>query len=401
MKHLPVWIFALSVTASSLSASSQTPRTTVESDATPMISTAHRLPSVNIVDGRRTVKLFESGRLALAPAPAQKGSGTSSEEIELILQLFSVGSLCGDLAYEAIRIVSEAVFGAREMTGQNTFTGTLTQVDTDNDQWTYSPSPTDKLVIVYAGGPTVTFVITQFDGYIDGTPEDFADYHRILEFTVESGQNNLHVVSQSPWEGWNAQWTRSIVGTLVFRDELMSVNIADNGKSTYESGSGFVFSTRDSTYTGSAQTPSVAITVKEAYYNGLVHNSNIGQHVKNVQLACDSSTSLNGNTYAFQGAHAAWALGSLLTEGKFNVVIDSEYWAARGNLLKNGQVIGAVMYDGPVVEDTYWGPKLILRMVSGGGDIQIYSLSGEPFDPGGGGGEDVPKAAVETWILYE
>jgi hypothetical protein len=300
-----------------------------------------------------------------------------TQEAQMCLEAFGYASTISTTTVEAIATAAEAVWGASDFNGGFlTTTGTLTQTSINPETWTYSSSPANKLVVAYFGGPTIEFVFTTFQGWLNGTWEDFTNSH-LLDFTVYiSGQLNLRIQSDT-YPTLNAdtiKWQRTITGTALYYGITMNTNINHSGSKYYDIGSGYAFYRYWEQYSGSANSSFASITVSEASFIYIAHDSNLGQHVRNQQFQNNSSASFGGNTYQYQNAYASWAAGSLLDDpGAFNVVIDVNYWSTNGQMLKNGVQFGVVEFDGPVVAG-FPGPNLILRLVATNEPVFIHTL---------------------------
>ena len=317
------------------------------------------------------------------------GTGGVTPEITALCQAtFNAGYEVGDLGDESVNLAAEAVWGASELNGGNlTLTGTLTQTAQGSDVWTYSTNPSNKLVIAFAGGPTVEMVFTQFNGYMSGTWEEFLDQHTI-DFTIFiAGQVNLRIQSQSGFvmgspfpksptrvPEWDREWQRILTGSTLYEGEMLTINITHHGNENGFVEPGWSYLAHDETYTGTANSATRQMTISQTSYTSRMHNSNTANHVLNGQLTNNSSATMNGVTYQFNNAHAAWAAGSTINEPTaFNVVIDPNYWVAQGNMTKDGLLFGNIQFTGPVVANEYGGPDLVLHLTTGE-DIFLHTL---------------------------
>lgn len=346
------------------------------------------LPSPAVATVKAT-SVADPSKSATALVTLTGTGGISQEEIKLCQEIFNAGYDVADLGDETVNLAAEAVWGASELNGNNlTLTGTLTQTAQGSDIWTYNPNPTNKLIVIFAGGPTVEFTFSVFNGYLNGTWEDFTEQHT-LNFTVFiQGQTNLQVQSQSGFvsanpklisspgyvPAWTREWQRVLTGTTLYEGEMLSLNVTHTGTEYGSIEPGWTELKYDENYSGTVNSPSSEIIISQYSYNSRIHNSNAGIHVLNGQLTNNSSATFNGVTYNFQSVHAAWAAGSSLNDpGAFNIVIDTNYWVAQGVMLKNGEHFGTVQFTGPVVANAYGGPDLILHLNTGE-DIFLHTL---------------------------
>lgn len=313
--------------------------------------------------------------LLVAGAFCTAAAQTDAER-KLCLQAFGYGADVAALATEAVSTGAEAVWGASEANGGVvTLTGTLTQSTQNADQWTYSAVPNDRLVIVFAGGPTVQFAFAAFAGYLSGTWEDFIYSHSIDFTCLIQGRCNLRIQSQATPVADSIRVSRVITGTCTYYGEQVTTNITYTGRVWYELGSGFAFYTYKEWLAGTASSASGLTTVNERIFISIAHNSNTAVHARNDERWNTSSASLNGVTYRYENVHASWARRSTLSDpGAFNVVTDANYWVAEGQMLRNGAVWGAVKFDGEVVEGST-GPDIILD-IGGGASIFVYRCIG-------------------------
>ena len=301
---------------------------------------------------------------------------------------FNSGYDVADLGDESVDLAAEAVWGASGLNGATlTLTGTLTQTAPGSDVWTYSPNPSNKLLVVYAGGPTIELEFSQFNGYLNGTWQDFTEQHQI-DFTVFiQGQTDLRIQSQSgfvsagpfpksSWDlpEWDRQWQRIMTGNTVYEGVMYTLNVTHQGAENGSIEPGWTYLAHDETYTGTISSASTQMNLSQSSYTSRLHNSNTGTHVLNGQLTNNSTATLNGVMYEFHNAHAAWAAGSSLNNpGAFNIVIDTNYWAVQGNVTRDGQLFGTLQFTGPVVANAYGGPDLVLHLTTGE-DIFLHTL---------------------------
>ncbi len=315
--------------------------------------------------------------LPLLWAIPDTGFSQSESEKQLCLQTFGYAYEAASMATQAVWTGAEAVWGASELNGGTpTFTGTLTESTVNPDQWTYSPTPNDRLVVQFAHEPAVEFAFAAFNGSTSGTYEDFCYSHTQLDFTASiQGAVNFHIQSQSGWDADTVKWTRSITGDCKFYNAWMNTNLVHSGKLRYELGSGFAFYYYWEQFVGNASSSVAAVTINEGSYVAIAHNSNTAVHLRNDEKWNSSSAVLNSVTYQYEGAHTRWARGSALTDpGAFNVVEDANYWLAEGTMTRNGQPWGEIRFNGDVIEGTE-GPDLVLHLVSGE-DVVIHPIIG-------------------------
>ncbi len=334
----------------------------------------------------RATSVADPTKSAAAAVTIVEGQGGPTTEEELCQQTFAAAYEAGDLGTEAVGIAAEAVWGATELNNDiPTFTGTLTQTGPDSDVWTYSTTPTDKLVLVYYGGPTVELKFTTFEGYTEGTWEDFLLSHT-LDFTVfRAGAVDARIQSEAGLvsgcqrrvyreapHGYEMEWNRKIVGTVVFEGETVALDLTHTGTENGTVDWNWADYEYQEQYAGTVASPTSTTTVSESSWGSLIHDGANARTIINKQLWNNSSATLGSSTYQYQNAHVAWASQGVLGETLGFVVIDEEYWVAQGAMLKDGALFGQVQFDAPVIEGT-GGPDLILHLTTGE-DVLLHTL---------------------------
>jgi subtilisin family serine protease len=314
---------------------------------------------------------------SLSPTP----TGTSGPTVQKLIQEQFASSSDGTLmAVEMIEIAAQAAFGAKDLNGGAwTYTGTLTQAAPNSNSWTYSPAPTDKLIVQFSGAQPIEIKYTTFNGYVDGGWEKFVDSHS-LDFTFKSA-GSLDVRIQSVAQPaknareiagpvtagytYDIQFQRRITGTMPSQGELLTVDITNQGTKKGYVESPFLYYEYNIQAGGTMQSPSGSITIAEQYSSSYSYDSRKYHHVFNRQITNNSTAVRDGVTYQFQNANVRWEYESVYGDTVYvNVVRQPDYWIVQGSLLANGQVIGNLQLTGPIIINTH-GPDLVLRMTSG------------------------------------
>lgn len=292
--------------------------------------------------------------------------GFSQSEEWICYNLFRSSDDITDLGKEAVSGAAQAVWAASELNGGNlTLTGTISQTAPGSDIWTYSASPSDKLVVVFASGPTLEFTFTTFNGYFSGTWEDFVNSHS-LDFTVTwSSVLDLHIISTANPVSGATIWQRQIQGTTNYQGTQWTLNINHSGKDSSTVDANFAYREYSESVSGTSSVAGVSVNINETYWSVYVY-SNISPPARwtfNKWITTNSSATVGSDTYQFQNAQVRWAGSTRYPDsvdaGHYNEAIDSEYWLAGGTMQKNGTHFGNVVFSGPVVSGTY-GPLLIL-----------------------------------------
>ena len=296
-------------------------------------------------------------------------------EQQIAFELFDVASSVGRTGTEAVELAAEAVWGASELNGSATFTGTLTQSAINADIWTYSQSPTDRLIVAYHNGPRVELAFTVFNGYTDGTWEDFVDQHE-LDFTVFiDGLVQVRVESQSQYVAdKTTRAVRRITGTALYGQEVATLDVQHEETSFNEIDSGWLHVTLQDGYSGEATTATRSFTLNQGWWTRLIHTQ-LGskpEHVRQTELWNNSSVTHGGIVYRYEDAYAYMIVGSYISDALFNVVLESDKWEARGTFTADGQVMGSIAFAAPVLPMAYM-PQVVVRF-NGGGDVVVPGL---------------------------
>jgi len=301
---------------------------------------------------------------------------SAQDDAYICRYLFSSSDEITKLSTDAISLAVDAVWEASGITGVVTTTGTLTQNPSNPDEWTYSPTPNDKLVLNFADGVSVVFTFYSITGYTGGTAEDFKYNHQMDFNTFVQNQINMRVNSNTYPQSGKTYWQRTITGSALFDMQMINLNITHSGNIQFEIGNGFAFYTYTESATGSSSFGTSSINISESYWRFIGNNSNLSTFVINTEIINNSSGNFNGINYQYQNAKVFWAAASAIYGGYYNKVVDANEWVAQGNMLKNGQQYGTVQFDGPVINGTY-GPDLVLHLNSGS-NIFLHTLINFP-----------------------
>lgn len=298
------------------------------------------------------------------PGGGDTGLGAPVEA--LAVQMFGSGEDATEFATESIEIAARAVWVATELTGnpEGTFTGTLTQVGgAESETFTYEATPTDRMQVVLAGlGVPIELTYASFAGYVEGTWEEFRDYHDDLRYRIVLGDAlDLSVASLAgaPREEISARrartsYDRAIQGTLDYDGVPLTIDLLL--ESTIDSEVDVSFSSYD-TYqeaTGTIASPTSAIEVREVYQYKSIFGDVAAQ---NIHLWNDSVATLDGVTYAYVGAYVR-------REYVDGALSQTDYWLTEGSLVRDGTVIGQVTWDGPILTGTR-GPNAQVLLADG------------------------------------
>lgn len=288
---------------------------------------------------------------------------------QAIADLANAGQATSALAYAALEFAVRGVWEASTQTGQPTFTGTLTQVGT-TEQFTYSPTPTDKLVGIFTSGARIEIRVIRFTGYTGGDWKDFMKEHDVAFEFFSAGVANIQMESRTLPGGVGAyQWTRTYQGEMVFRGQAHAVNRKDEGNAkNFSEETDSSFETTEY-HTGTLGTPGGTATIDAAAWSLTMNNFSIGRTVRNQRRTCNSSLPAAGGTLKFDGLDVRWETVNTVGDPA-PYLGDPGYWYALGGLLQGGVKLGQVQFDRPVSAYTT-GPAVIVNL-GGGHAVRLW-----------------------------
>jgi hypothetical protein len=299
-----------------------------------------------------------------APADDDEGTTGLGGAVEaLAVEMYGSGEDATEFATESIDIAARAVWVATEATGNpdGTFTGTLTQAG--EDAFTYDATPADRMRVFLSGlADPIEITYTAFAGYVEGSWQDFRDYHDDLGFRVTLGEAvDLTLTSQArpgrgpaTERGDRTAYDRTLQGTVLYDGVPLEVDLRLVADTEFDISGTFSSHETYQEAVGTITTPTSAITVREAYQ----YKSVIGDNaVQNYHLWNESSAVLDGTSYAYVDVYVRREF----TNGS---VFEPEYWLAEGGLVRDGSVIGQVTFDGAAVPGTS-GPRAHILLADG------------------------------------
>jgi len=290
-----------------------------------------------------------------------------SQEAQICYELFNSSSVFTELSTQAIALASETVWEVSQMNGNRvTLTGTISA---SGQNWVYSATPTDKLIVQLPNGLKLEFKWVKFTGFLESTWESFTKSHDIDLYAKIEGTLDYHIISKTyPDEEKKIHWQRNITGTVIYYNQNTTINLNHTGVSSSSVDNGFAESVYQEQCTGTTSYVGLNASINDQYAAHIMHNSNTKQFVQNKEMLSNSSATVNNNTYQFQNAHLRWAAGTQFRDsaqaGIYNEAIDGNYWIAEGKMTKNGQHFGDVAFQLHTSLPTY-GPSLVLNTVSG------------------------------------
>lgn len=297
-------------------------------------------------------------------------------------------------------------------TGQLVLTGTLTETGPGTGQFTWNAQPTDKMIVVFNGGPTFTIVIQNFEGFLDGDADDFLDAHSNFRFTVSApGLLNLQIQSQTGAPGagarlagvdaaaalaratraerraaaralnmpliegrnaaggfhgtrlaplspaGNVAWVRRATGTVVDNGVTFTIDLTSRGSRFSDVSPPFVELDTTELLSGTLGNTNGQIVLAEGHRAHSIFNSGDDVFVQNFFRENESEATVGNDRFQFV---------DLFVKNEFTnfKISEPEFWVARGTLQKNGTVLGQVDWSGPRIEGTS-GPHAVIRFTNG------------------------------------
>lgn len=266
------------------------------------------------------------------PADPNNTDNTGQNTKTAVLAGYAGPQLVYEFGEESNTLLLEAVFLASEQaTGgtQLVLTGTLTQAPSGADEFTYSNTPTDKLVLAFTSGSRVEYSVTAMNGDFSGAPSDFLRRSHQLDYRVVSDTSvNMRITSA---RNGNA-FVETFVGEFVYEQRRYQASLNSQGTSFFDIGGGFTDYEVSKTLTGSITGTAFSLTANESYSYKSIFNSSEGRFVENVIRTANTTWKSNGDSYALVDAKIRKAfLNGRPSE------IDS-YWSATGAVTRNGTV---------------------------------------------------------------
>ena len=266
----------------------------------------------------------------------------------------SIGDKTRTVANDTTNLIVSAVFEASAQAGGVfTTTGTLTQIAAGVQQFAYSPTPTDRLVLAYTNADRIEFTVAAFIGSFDSV-QAFTTFHSDLDFTAKSaGVFDFRVQSNSGDPdgigGIASEFDNRISGSLTLEDGDVRVNLTYLGTTSADSDSGQLLTTER--ITGTASAAGGSISVDDSFEFGILGS------VVQFRSRRNSSGNLGG---------AVYRLEDVVVQGEItaNVVAQPEFWQATGKVLQAEQALGTFQFDGPAIRGAAV-PRVILKLATG------------------------------------
>jgi len=290
----------------------------------------------------------------------------AQNESDIVWTMYNGTSGIIDMTDDLISYGAHAVWAASTQTAVVTTTGTLTQSHSNADNWSYSPSPSDKLILVFASGATLQFVFRTITGYTDGTVDDFLDAHQ-MDFDAEIPQKlRLSIQSNIGYftDIDSTKWNRTINGSTIYEGEDYTINLSYSGRKHGEIGSSISLYDFYTKTTGSFYTNSITYNVHEHYHSYSASNSSNGVYAQDRWNLNNNTAEINNHTYQFLDAYCKWLSITVEKDSSYAVVNEPYHWEVSGTLKKDNQAYGTVQFDRTIVGNSY-GPHLVVRCSNG------------------------------------
>lgn len=263
-----------------------------------------------------------------------------------------------DAGHGGAQLGAEAVFLASVLTGGQVLvtTGTLTQQQGTN-QFVYSPTPTDKLVVTWSEGAPTVFEVAAFDGDLSRDADWFWRNDHDLRLRVQrEGVVDFELVSSR----LGGVSRGSMTGELALDDVMHSVNLTTTG--TYAASVDGSAAEHESSerFQGMIVTPGVTLTVDETHdFKLLVFE----QGITNVTRTANNTAVIGGVQYNFADIFVRYET----LDGWPNV---TDYWSARGVVSRDGESIGQISFD---ASNELW-IELVLAMNGDRYELERFEL---------------------------
>lgn len=314
---------------------------------------------------------------AVVTITSDGGGGFPADQVSATQAAFSLGTTATDTVQSLLEDESgvvDFVFFASSLNGNKlTTTGTLTQSAPNSGDFTYSPQPTDRLILQFSPSPRVEIVISAFDGDL-GSVRDFARFHTDLRFRIDVPDRfDITVASRSGTPGLsrssgaaadpqtNIAYERTVTGDVVLNGQTHQVNLQLQGALFFEVDGSFANFERSDAVTGTMTGPVSSETINESSFSHIIVSDRV---VENYTRELDNSATVGGVTLRLQTR-----VKRAFVEGE---VADTDFWEAVGALSRNGTQVGTVRFSTPPIDGTPAGlqPRPVVDL-GGGNTIQL------------------------------
>lgn len=257
--------------------------------------------------------------------------GPAAPDAQGALASLTVTAGSNDLRTGASELLGDTVVAATQLAGGGglVVTGTLTQ---QNNSYSYSAQPADRLVLQLQNGDSFTFQVTQLDGDFDAdSMAEFLRKPHVLQFTVNRSAggvtDQLSIASQR-----NAsQFAAAMRGEAVLQGVRYQIDLMSQG--TYKNiVDNYIDYESEETVTGTIASDGLAVNVNEYFRYRYYMFENA---IETTERKVANQWSVAGQQYAAVDVH--------IRRNFFNSKpSEFEYWRAQGAIVRDGVAVGTI-----------------------------------------------------------
>ena len=240
-----------------------------------------------------------------------------------------LGEQSGEIGANAVFLASQIGTGGAQLVT----TGTLTQL---GQNWTYGPSPNDRLVVQFATGTNVSYYITRMQGNFSIDAATFLRQNQNFDYRVVLP--NVGDLTFT-WEigSGNPTFRVTALGTLVWSNVTYNINLALVGVYRFEIDSTGSSLLDDYMATGTVSAPGYGMTINERRRFELI--STTTGSATSEQTWNNNNLTIGSDVYKWVNAQKQKSFRN----GNPSSV--DTYWQASGGVLKNGAPFGLYKFD--------------------------------------------------------
>ncbi len=245
-------------------------------------------------------------------------------------------------------------------------TGTLTETASGPS---YSPTPTDRLVLRYTNGVVTTYTISAMQGDFSSGVSGFLQNSHDFRFRVVTG-NTLDMEFVSILNGCNANGTAR--GKFQEAGIGYDADLSVAGQYCGNTGGGYSDFTDDHTLTGTITSPGFALVVNQRRYYYSI--SSAQSFASTAQDWLNQKLTFGNDVYQWSNVTKKRSFSDLQTKNTQPTHYDPSQtpleWGATGQVLKNDAAFGVYQY--------YYDPsdvylRFLLTLPSGTVELERYT----------------------------
>jgi hypothetical protein len=208
--------------------------------------------------------------------------------------------------------------------------------------WTYSASPSDRLIAQFTNGLTTTFFVSVIVGDFTGNSDNFLRNSHDFEFhVVTPSVGDLQVSSVVSGSSFAAR----AKGTLTYLGVNYAIDLTAAGQHVFNTDSTGTELTDDYGITGTITSTGFNLTVNQHHYFSLVESTHIAT---TAQEHLNSSLTIGADIYQWLNVYKR----KDFTDGipaYYTPGLSPLYWIATGQVSKNGAAYASYRYsDSPI-----------------------------------------------------